>query len=396
MLKFNNNQVNYNFNLCQQCGACSAICPKNAISYTNRPDGLHDIIIDTNTCVKCGKCINICPANSTADYENYFNNFDSKSYFLGYNKNAQIRKASSSGGVCKTIITESIDKHIIDGVYSLKNCNSFPYASGEYYDSDNRPDYSTLPNSVYHSVMACQNINDIKQFDKLMVVGTACQLRAITNIIGNKCKELIKICIFCKQQKTIESTKFLARIMGTEIPDNYVFSAKYRGQGWPGMVEINNTRLPYSRASLIPFGRRLWTVPGCNICGDPFGILATADTTLMDPWNIEKENDLGKTLVVVHTQKGYELLKKIEGLNLESITYNTACQALSIKDIHRKQLLIPFFLGEKCSLKINMAGKAEQFQRTYLKFIINLLPKMPILAYRILYKIPDLRNLILK
>lgn len=76
--------------------------------------------------------------------------------------------------------------------------------------------------------------------------------------------------------------------MGTIVPENLIFKAQYRGIGWPGLVQINNKVLSWHRAAQVPFGRRLWTVPGCNVCGDPFGIEVNSDLSLMDPWKFDK------------------------------------------------------------------------------------------------------------
>lgn len=33
MLQYIDNRINYNYSLCQQCGICEAVCPKQAISF---------------------------------------------------------------------------------------------------------------------------------------------------------------------------------------------------------------------------------------------------------------------------------------------------------------------------------------------------------------------------
>lgn len=226
----------------------------------------------------------------------------------------------------------------------------------------------------------------------MMIVGTSCQLRALVPVARAKCDELIRVCIFCKQQKTLESTRFLAKVMGTEIGDDLKFTATYRGDGWPGMVRINDRQLKYGRAAQVPFGRRLFTVPGCDICGDSFGTLAGADITLMDPWNIRPDNALGETLAIVHTNVGNEILFSADNLRLEEITYRDAERALSLDDVRFKQIVEPYFRHVDCSGEAEAAGKAEQKQRRLLKSIVSTLPKMPMIFYRALCKLPDLRN----
>lgn len=396
MLRYNDDKIFFDYPHCQQCGICEAVCPRQAISFRLLENGTHEVVIDHEKCIRCKRCVNCCPANKEEDYRTYFNGFRNKKYFLGYNADNRIRRESSSGGVCKTLIIESLRTGIVDGVYSLKRTDAYPFAEGEFYAKDNIPDYGDIPNSVYHSVLACRNINKIRKCKRLIVVGTSCQLRAMNAALKGKAEEIIRVCIFCKQQKTLDSTCFLAKIMGTDIPENLKFSTRYRGIGWPGIVRVNESELPWNRAAQIPFGRRLWTVSGCNVCGDSFGTDADADITLMDPWKIRMPNEFGETLTIVHTERGEWLLEQLPSLTLERKDFEEVEPALDLKDIWRKQQLVPFFRGQNCSDKIIKAGKAEQWQRAMLTSIVETLPGMPIIFYRALCKLPDLRNKILK
>ncbi len=396
MLSLTNNQIRYDYSRCQQCGICEAVCPKQAISLKLLDNGTHEVIVDNDKCIRCKRCVACCPANKQEDYKTYFDGIQNKKYFLGYHADNRIRHESSSGGVGKTIIIESLRNGVADGVYSLKRTDVYPFAEGEFYTPKNIPNYEDIPNSVYHSVMACRNINRIQKCKRLLVVGTSCQLRAMNAALKGKAEETISICIFCKQQKTLESTRFLAKMMGTDIPSDLNFSVQYRGKGWPGTVQIREAVLPWHRAAQLPFGRRLWTVAGCNICGDPFGTKALADITLMDPWKIRTPNDLGETLAIVHTEKGRWLLEQLPSLKLESKSFKEVAPALDLKDIWRKQQLVSFFCGEKCDEKITKAGKAEQRQRAFLTSIVKILPRMPMIVYRALCKLPDWRNKALK
>lgn len=396
MLRFIDNHILYDFLQCQQCGICVAVCPKQAISIKKRNDGTSDIVVDDDMCIRCQRCVKCCPANKCDNYADYFKCFEDKKYFLSYNADDNIRRESSSGGACKTMIIEGLKSGYIDGVYSLRKIDSYPYAEGTFYTKENIPEYDDMPNSVYHSVMSCRNIGKIQKCKRLMLVGTSCQLRAMNEALKGKADEIIRVCIFCKQQKTLDSTRFLAKVMGTKIPENLKFSTRYRGEGWPGIVRVNEFELPWNRAAQIPFGRRLWTVPGCNICGDPFGVNAGADISLMDPWKIRQENDLGETLITVHTENGLDLLNNIPRLKIEEKKFKEIEPALDLKDIWRKQQLVPYFKGMECNDNIMKAGKAEQRQRAILTSIVESLPRMSMLFYRVLCRFPDLRNRILK
>lgn len=131
-VKTKSKKLSYTFDRCQQCGICYAVCPENAISLSLRHDGLHDIKINAALCIACGKCVRSCPANKEYGYEGYFDGFAQKKYYLGYHADNRIRRESSSGGVCKTLIIDSLKNGMVDGAYSLKCTDSFPFAQGEF------------------------------------------------------------------------------------------------------------------------------------------------------------------------------------------------------------------------------------------------------------------------
>ena len=397
MLQVVSGKISYTFNQCQQCGACVAICPKGALSFTLRNDRLKEIEVDTDKCILCKRCVNVCPSHRKLLDNSYVDRFADKRYALAYHLDNNIRYQSSSGGACKTLIIESLKNGNVDAVYTLKRISDFPFAEGEFYTKDNLPDYDTIPNSVYHSITACSELKKIKKVHRLMIVGTSCQLYALEKASKGKYDELIKVCIFCKQQKTWESTRFFAKLMKEDIQSHSPSFVQYRGMGWPGKVCLNQSKIPYSFASPLPFGRRLWTVPGCNVCGDPFGMEVGADLSLMDPWGIRKPNDLGETLITIHTEQGKELLEATKLLGCEYKTYLEIRNALGLDDVERKRLCVPYFRGDMVSENVSKACKAELRQRRFLQKVLMGCPSLPIIFYRILHKIlPHKRDQILK
>ncbi len=49
-----------NQDTCIGCGACVAVCPKQAISLD--PSG--KAVVDESKCDGCGTCVGVCPTNS--------------------------------------------------------------------------------------------------------------------------------------------------------------------------------------------------------------------------------------------------------------------------------------------------------------------------------------------
>lgn len=400
MLSFIDGKIRFDFNQCQQCGTCKEVCPKTAISYQSTDNGLQRVIVDDEKCIRCKRCVKVCPANrqvaATMKSDNYLSDLVRRNYFLAYNEDEQIRHNSSSGGATRTLIIESLKSGFVDGVYSMRKLDKYPSAAGAFYTKENLPDYDTLPNSVYHSVMIGTAIKNVKPCNRLMIVGTSCQLYALEHALKGKYKELVKVCIFCKQQKTLDSTRWLSKVMGSGKLSTQRLSTQYRGEGWPGVVRVNNSHLSWERAAGLPFGRRLWTVPGCNVCGDPFGIEAGADISMMDPWHIRKPNDLGETLAIVHTPLGLELIKNTPHLQYEEKSYQDIEPALGVGDIWRKRVCVAWFRGEDVEAVVDKAAKAEMRIRHRLEWWLEHTHRVPFILYRVLNRIlPRARDQIL-
>lgn len=396
MISLKNSEISFDIKGCQQCGACGAVCSKSAISFRDLENGTKEVLVDQKKCVKCLRCVSVCPSNRVLHDGTYMEKLKDVNYYLAYNQNEEIRRASSSGGVCRTLIIESLKNDIVDGVYSLRKLDKYPSAVGEFYTQESIPDYDDIPNSVYHSIMACSELRKVHRVKRLMLVGTSCQLYALEKALKGKFDNLYKVCIFCKQQKTLDSTRWLAKAMGVKQPSKHNLSTRYRGDGWPGVLKVMERSLPWNIAAGFPFGRRLWTLPGCDICGDPFGIEVGADLCLMDPWDIREPNDLGETLVSVYTEKGLSILESIQSIIKEKKTYCEIAPALGEFDVKCKRLLQPFFKGEKVEKEIEEAGLAETKQRRQLEWMLESLPQMPFIFYRFLNKVyPKSRNSII-
>lgn len=80
-----------NMNLCTACGACENICPAHAVVMQYDQNGFMYPIINEN-CINCGKCKSVCQVI------NPVNLYDSPDTYAVWNKNKEVRMASSSGG----------------------------------------------------------------------------------------------------------------------------------------------------------------------------------------------------------------------------------------------------------------------------------------------------------
>ena len=90
-------------NECTGCHACYSVCPKQAITMVKDDKGFKVYKIDEEKCIKCGLCKKVCPVLNSRIIES------KPEAFAIINKDEEIRKHSSSGGVF-SLIAEHIIK----------------------------------------------------------------------------------------------------------------------------------------------------------------------------------------------------------------------------------------------------------------------------------------------
>jgi len=53
---------------CIGCTACVSVCPSEAISMEDKPEG-QKAVIDAAKCTSCGTCISVCPVQAISPEE---------------------------------------------------------------------------------------------------------------------------------------------------------------------------------------------------------------------------------------------------------------------------------------------------------------------------------------
>lgn len=165
---------------CVSCGVCSASCPKGAIQmdYIVK-DGLYKPVIQEKSCIKCGVCLKFCPA------ANYWNDKsimgEYSKLLLAHSTNARVRHWATSGGVINEIVRYLLDQEIVSRVLMVGyDQTSEIEASGIWITKDN--DLKESPRnytSRYVVVPLLEKLREYNKKEKIAVVGTPCQIRAI-------------------------------------------------------------------------------------------------------------------------------------------------------------------------------------------------------------------------
>ena len=160
---------------CCGCGACQAICPKNAIDMVEDKYGFVYPKIDDTKCIKCGLCKKIC------SYKNPKMMEEDKKVYMSASKNENSLRKSASGGV----FFELANAIILDGgiVYgcSMENENNQLYP--KHIRVDKCEDLIKLQGSKYVQ-SECGNIyrqvkSDLLDNKIVLFSGTPCQVEGL-------------------------------------------------------------------------------------------------------------------------------------------------------------------------------------------------------------------------
>ena len=391
MICFRDGAFHFDINRCCQCGTCFAACGCSALFAALRPDGLHEIKQDQTKCRGCGLCAKVCPAHRLPDHpftESDWAGF--QALYLGRSADRNIAAAASSGGVARTLVTAAVQLSVCQKAYCLVTTDRYPWAEGKSLEGGFDP--SSIANSMYLPILVNANLNKAGQGESLVVIGTNCQLLGVENLFPGSQSEITKIALLCKQQKTYEFTKFVGRRLGEKVGMNT--PVRYRGGGWPGCTRVGKKKMSYADAVALPFGKKLWMVPGCRFCGNPFGY--NADITLSDPWGVSSETECGETLIWVRSAKGVKFLESCrKALVLEKMDHDSA-QAQKLvgwASYRRKQRLIPYYLGEQLPFRIKTVAKLAGLQRRVYEGLLSRVP-LPDIAVRVISRLPFAEELL--
>lgn len=108
---------------CCGCTACEQICPQHCITLTPDDEGFLYPQINLERCIDCHLCEKACPVINQNKERTPIE------VYAAYNKNEEVRKSSSSGGIFSLIAEEVINKKgVVFGVKFDEELNvSFDY-----------------------------------------------------------------------------------------------------------------------------------------------------------------------------------------------------------------------------------------------------------------------------
>ncbi len=301
---------------CTGCGACRNICPKEAISMREDPEGFEVPAADPEKCTGCGLCVRACPVITERENPN-----TCRAVYAARAK-GEDRMQSSSGGIFPVLAREILSGGgAAAGVGFTQDGRGACFLLAETEDELDRLRGSKYlqasPGQIYRQVKSC-----LEQGREVLFTGTPCQVAGLKGFLGKEYPGLYTVDLICHG---VPSPKAYRRFLNTVLETTgnagagveEVSFRKKSEWGWSHSfyLRLDNGYVFSKARSETDWYKGFLSGLNCRrSCGQCRfqQIPRIGDLTLGDFWGIEPEKDDGKgtSLVLINSPQGEKLYKR--------------------------------------------------------------------------------------
>lgn len=343
---------------CSGCFGCISICPKECIEMKSDKEGFLYPKVDHKKCIKCGACDRVCLIKNDLK----LNEANIKAYACK-NKNNEVRKNSSSGGIFYLLCEEVINKNGV--VFGAAFDEKFEV---KHMYAETLEECNKFRGSKYVQSLIGENYKKAKFFLEsgriVLFSGTQCQIKGLNLYLGKQYKNLITIDIVChgvpspkvfKIYKESLKKEFNAKINDIKFRDkkngwkNYNYTVKFSDSQ---IFSENFAKNIYMKGFL----KDLYLRPACYKCRAKNN-KSGSDITLADYWGIEHkhpefDDDKGTSLILLKSLKGRKILDSIiEKIDIieTDLDYAVKNNPSIIKSVNYNKKRSKFFKKIQCN-----------------------------------------------
>ena len=376
-----NKSVLYGFKdeKCCGCGACINVCPVGALSYKSNKHYFTIPDIDASKCINCGKCVNACPYT-----ELKFEPTAIEVYAVE-NKNAEILKNSSSGGVFAELAL-----CVLTGNGVVYGCTMDADFKVFHTKVENKEHLQRIMKSKYvqsHTGFCYREIKkDLLEGKKVLFSGTPCMVAGLKSFLGKKDfgDKLVTVDVVCHgvpSQKMFDAYLEQKNSLLENRITKYTFRDKVKGRDgmkWYTSYETADGKClrnwpedSYNYYYMMGFTHR----DSCYDC--PFASPHRySDITLCDYWEWAKDNlpfsyKDSVSGVVINTDIGESLFEEIREKfilvesNFESLSSHNSALLRPMRKPAEREAIMGIWESE------GYAGMEKNFSNNYKKQIFK-------------------------
>lgn len=307
--------------MCSNCGACKAICPKEAIGFVWSSMGRMSAQVNEK-CVDCGICTKVCPSlNNAAAYieDQYVGNIEA--LYTGRATDEKIFQNAQSGGAVTAVISYLFQNKKIDcAVVCRMKAGDTPVVESVIITDVS--DLMESQKSCYTPVDMLSILKKTKDFKSVAFVGLPCHLQGLSllkkksNRFHNIKYMLGLICdrTLCGSIQELFVRKYAASFNSKKVKIDwrrkYLSSKYFQYKNAP--VVIYSHRDEYTIPNHVRFYlKEPFTPPRCRVCTDKINVMA--DLVFGDPWRMDNIDWIkGENVIIARTALGNILLKEIQ------------------------------------------------------------------------------------
>ena len=306
------------FELCSGCGACTGVCPVNALRIDSRKSYKPEF--DAALCTQCGLCYEVCPGKGYQVCELAQNAFENRGgihpvygpvrhFWLGHSTDPKIRLESASGGVATSLLVHLLKSKKVDAVAVVTMEDGYPLVKL----TDDIEAVLSAKGSKYSPVPLMQITRELSGNPrKIAMTVTPCQLAAFRMATAKLKKirewQVLTIGLFCGQVKDYQSVSRIAATLGIKYPGEAKFLG-WRCGSYPGSARFELEDGSKKEKPLYPWldiAVPHYALHRCFLCPDGGNWLA--DMTLGDV----HAGGTDETVIVCRTAQGEQMLRSAE------------------------------------------------------------------------------------
>lgn len=360
-MKYNRSVLKvYKNELCNSCGICLGVCTQGAISYKYSLEGFIKPEI-SKLCINCGKCLQYCPGASYYIDEKK----EIERYYTVHSTNEDIRKNSASGGFTTEFLCYLLSQGIVDYCVVVPRVENTlkikPCITDDIQIVKNAKGSKYLPIEYGHVL---KEIKGTKY--RYALVALPCQASMIKKFMKNEMERIIIITLMCNHISGNTATKMLLQKQGIKDEN---FTIDYRGNGWPGYMQINNQLVNKFRSIYGGGFGRYFSTTRCKLCDNHLG--EDSAITVGDPYFWSAENKSGNTFCICRDRKLSDLIDDMikRGIieeNFPQINEDVLREAY--KGIYRAEAKVPGYLKIRKKIGKAIPLGSELYLNRRLKF----------------------------